>query len=239
MVDARQLGQQYAAQYGAPWEYFDPLIRQESGWQHFNKQGGILTSKMGALGIGQLMPKTAAGLGVNPRDLVQNLRGAAQYLGQQFQRYAGDPVRSVAAYNAGPGNIDKWNGTRIGLRQQGLSETEKYLDAIIPRWDQGIISPVPGGSGGWLPTPSDIGQGIWSGITGGLASTGQAIAGGLAHEMVEHNAWWWLTIGGIVLLASGAMSAATGRSPAGNASMIIDAVAPAPVRATTRAVGIR
>lgn len=60
----------------------------------------------GEIGVFQLMPDTAAALGVDPTDLNQNIHGGVMYLGQMLAQF-GDPVMAVAAYNAGPGAVSK------------------------------------------------------------------------------------------------------------------------------------
>ena len=85
-------------------------------------------SKAGAIGIMQLMPKTAEGLGVNPMDPMDNIRGGITYLKQMYNKYQ-DPRMAAAAYNAGPGNVDK------AMRRQGgldtlSGETRNYIAGL-------------------------------------------------------------------------------------------------------------
>ncbi|APX88718.1 transglycosylase [Brevirhabdus pacifica] len=94
---------QAARRHGIPEDLFLRLVQQESGWNPRAK------SSKGALGLAQLMPATARGLGVDPHDPVSNLEGGARYLKRQFKRF-GDWRHALAAYNAGPGAVAKYNG---------------------------------------------------------------------------------------------------------------------------------
>ncbi|MBE2200449.1 MAG: transglycosylase SLT domain-containing protein [Anaerolinea sp.] len=82
----------------------DALVEVESGYSP------TAVSPAGAVGLTQLMPGTAVGLGVTDRtDPIQNLDGGARYLAWLLQRYDGNVQRALAAYNAGPGTIDRCN----------------------------------------------------------------------------------------------------------------------------------
>ncbi|MGL4608829.1 MAG: lytic transglycosylase domain-containing protein [Trueperaceae bacterium] len=81
-------------------------------------------SPKGAIGLGQLMPGTAAGLGVDPHDPVQNLYGAAAYLRQQWDTFE-DWQFALAAYNAGPGAVQKYQGI------PPYEETQNYVIKVL------------------------------------------------------------------------------------------------------------
>jgi soluble lytic murein transglycosylase-like protein len=89
-----------AQRYGVPPELALAVAKQESGYNQ-SARGAA-----GEIGVFQLMPGTAAGLGVDALDLGQNIDGGVRYLAQMLSRY-GDPATALEAYNAGPGNVDK------------------------------------------------------------------------------------------------------------------------------------
>ena len=95
------------------------LVKQESG---FKPDAG---SHAGARGLTQLMPATAAGLGVtNVLDPVQNLNGGAKYLKQQLDAFGGDTAKALAAYNAGPGAVKRFGGI------PPYAETQNYVRIV-------------------------------------------------------------------------------------------------------------
>jgi soluble lytic murein transglycosylase-like protein len=95
------------------------LIKQESG---FNPNA---RSHAGAQGLTQLMPGTAAGLGVtNSLDPAQAIEGGAKYLAQQLEAFGGDVTRALAAYNAGPGAVQRFGGV------PPYAETQNYVRRV-------------------------------------------------------------------------------------------------------------
>jgi soluble lytic murein transglycosylase-like protein len=95
------------------------LIKQESGFNANARSGA------GAQGLTQLMPGTAAGLGVtNPLDPGQAIEGGAKYLKQQLDHFGGDVARALAAYNAGPGAVQRFGGV------PPYAETQNYVRAV-------------------------------------------------------------------------------------------------------------
>jgi soluble lytic murein transglycosylase-like protein len=93
-------------------------------WQesHFNHAA---VSPKGAVGVMQIMPQTALRLGVDRFDLRQNISGGAAYLRQMLDRYSGDVSLGLAAYNAGPGAVDRYGGV------PPFRETRAYVGAIL------------------------------------------------------------------------------------------------------------
>jgi len=101
------------------------LVSVESRWRPYAR------SRVGALGLGQLMPGTAAVLGVDPRDAHQNLDGSAQYLSFLITRYEFHSNRYVlafAAYNAGPKAVQRYGGI------PPFSETQHYVVRVMRMW---------------------------------------------------------------------------------------------------------
>jgi len=109
-----------ARKYGIPVDLFNRLVQQESGWNPRAK------SHAGAIGLAQLMPFTAKKLGVNPHDPKQNLEGGARYLKQQYNKFRSWRL-ALAAYNAGPNAVTKYNGI------PPYKETRNYVKKIMGR----------------------------------------------------------------------------------------------------------
>ena len=94
-------------------------------------------SHKGARGVMQLMPGTAAELGVDPRDPAANISGGAAYLARQIRTFGSVPL-ALAAYNAGPGAVLRWGGI------PPYAETRGYVAQVLARWHKTVTSPVKG-----------------------------------------------------------------------------------------------
>jgi soluble lytic murein transglycosylase-like protein len=112
-----QVARNAARKNGVPEDLFLRLVQQESNWKVKAK------SHKGAIGLAQLMPQTAADLRVDPHDPAQNLDGGARYLRMMYDRYNSWRL-ALAAYNAGPGAVDKHGGV------PPYNETKTYVRKI-------------------------------------------------------------------------------------------------------------
>lgn len=112
--------QQAAAKYNLSPDLIRSVIRAESNFQ------ADAVSPAGAKGLMQLMPETAKELGVtNPFDIQQNIDGGSRYLRQMLDRFGGDLKRALAAYNAGPGAVEQYNGN------VPYAETRQYVKRVL------------------------------------------------------------------------------------------------------------
>ncbi len=109
-----------AEQYGIPVELLKAVGMVESSFNTY------AVSSCGAQGIMQLMPSTARSLGVtNAFDPEQNIMGGAKYLRQMLNQFNGDVSLALAAYNAGPGAVTKYNGI------PPYAETQNYVSKVL------------------------------------------------------------------------------------------------------------
>lgn len=133
---AASLVQSTAVRYGVDPALALALAQQESGLD----QSAV--SSAGARGVMQLMPATAAELGVNASDLAGNIEGGIRYLAQMLRKF-GDTALALAAYNAGPGAVQKYGGV------PPYGETQNYVASILER--TGVYTPpAPAASSSWL-----------------------------------------------------------------------------------------
>ncbi|KQZ95896.1 lytic transglycosylase [Mesorhizobium sp. Root157] len=170
---------------------FLALVYQESRFNPCAK------SSAGALGLAQLMPGTARDLGVNPYDVVQNLRGGARYYRQQLNLFGGNVSLALAAYNSGPGNVQKYGGI------PPFRETQGYVANIASRWlpafgglDESSMPASYGGGTAAFETARDAtlnAMGLTSAITDGSGDVASwfaqlgALPAGAIQDSWDHN----------------------------------------------------
>ena len=118
-AELHQLVQAAAEKYNVDPKLISAVVEAESG----GNQEEI--SDAGAIGVMQLMPDTAASLGVNPYDEAQNVEGGTKYLRQMLDTFGGDVRKAVAAYNAGPQAVKDYGGV------PPYSETQAYVDRVL------------------------------------------------------------------------------------------------------------
>jgi soluble lytic murein transglycosylase-like protein len=125
---------QHAAHYGIREDLVRAVIQVESAFNPY------AVSNRGAMGLMQLMPATARELGVaNPFDPAQNIRGGVTYLRQLLDRYSNDERLALAAYNAGPGTVD-----RSGQAVPPIRETRDYVSRVSTIAGEGPAHATPG-----------------------------------------------------------------------------------------------
>ena len=120
-----ELIETFSEKYGIDGDFIKAIIKQESG---FNPNA---TSKKGAMGLMQLMPKTAQSLGViDAYDPSQNIEGGVKYLKGLLDRFDNNQELALAAYNAGPNAVKKYGGI------PPYKETQNYVKAIMATYNK-------------------------------------------------------------------------------------------------------
>ena len=123
-TEIENLIEKYAKKNNLDKDFVKAVIKQESGFKTNAK------SHCGAMGLMQLMPGTALGLGVdNAYDAEQNIMGGTKYLKNLLSQYNGDKNLALAAYNAGPGAVKKYGGI------PPYTETQNYVKNVIANYN--------------------------------------------------------------------------------------------------------
>lgn len=121
--EARRLVREAARKYAIDEAFLHSVVKAESGY----RQEAV--SPKGAIGLMQLMPATARMYGADPTDAAQNVDAGTRYLAELLLKYNGGVYRALAAYNAGPGAVDRHNGNIPPYR-----ETREYVRRVVENW---------------------------------------------------------------------------------------------------------
>lgn len=160
--DLRDMIVAEANSQGVPPEIALAVASQESGICHWSASGSVLRGKAGEYGVMQLMPATAAGLGVDPTDVNDNIHGGVKYLSQLYDRY-GDWTLAVQHYN-GSGPAAQAYATKVMAIARGygyglaITGKQNAVDAA-----NAPASPAGGPAGLGISTNTMIGVGIVAG----------------------------------------------------------------------------
>lgn len=162
--------QKWAAKYKVDPKLVHAIIRAESGG---NVRAG---SSAGAKGLMQLMDATGRGLGVrDPFNPNQNVMGGTKYISNLLKKYKGDTRKALAAYNAGPGNVDKYGGI------PPFAETQTYVKRVLGYWKEagGGGSPMAAAPAGRARVRSPLDTG---GAGSGFTEQQRAVLGGMFDD---------------------------------------------------------
>jgi soluble lytic murein transglycosylase-like protein len=111
-----------ARKYGLPPSFVRAVVAAESGYR------ADAVSPKGAIGLMQLMPSTARDLGADPKNREQNIDAGTRYLRDLLLKYDSHAYHALAAYNAGPGAVDKYHGV------PPYRETQNYILTVLRNW---------------------------------------------------------------------------------------------------------
>lgn len=142
MTTAELLIRQEASRLGVPPELALAVAQQETGLKHYSGSG-VIQGGSGEVGMFQILPTTAADLGINPYDLGQNVQGGVSYLRELYDQ-TGDWGEALVAYNGGIGN---W------MRGTSSAAAQDYSAQVLARAGWGDGSDDGGGGGSPYPTP--------------------------------------------------------------------------------------
>ncbi|MDQ8045214.1 MAG: lytic transglycosylase domain-containing protein [Solirubrobacteraceae bacterium] len=165
-----------AQKYGIDPSLLAGLVKQESG---FNPNA---TSAVGAKGLTQLMPATAKSLGVtDPTDPAQSLDGGAHYLKEQLDRFGGDVTKAVAAYNAGPGAVQRYGGV------PPYAETQNYVKNVLANRDAYAKTAAANGTLSTTATTGTAAAGSTAATVSALSNlTGVSSTGGVTTSSMTN-----------------------------------------------------
>lgn len=122
--DAKTMVRDAAVRYGIPPAFVESVAKTESG------MNPAAVSPKGAIGVMQLMPSTARALSADPSDPGQNIDAGTRLLRELLVKYNGDVAKALAAYNAGEGAVDRYQGV------PPYRETQSYVDKVIRSYVQ-------------------------------------------------------------------------------------------------------
>lgn len=182
-IDLRELITKEAIAQGIDPSIALGVAQTESGIAQWTPGGNVVTSPKGALGVFQLMPATAAGLGVDPTDLNGNIAGGISYLKQLYSKF-GNWSDALAAYNWGPGNVSSGSAVPTSVGQyvtNVLNAAGSFAAGLLGSGS----SPVPAPAGLDVTT-SDVTASVTS-LSPAVVAVGViAAAAGLAFILRRH-----------------------------------------------------
>lgn len=205
MPDYKKLARQAAGEVGVDPHVFTSLVRAES---RFNPGA---RSPVGAQGLTQLMPGTARGLatkyGIDPATPYGNLLGGAYYLKEQIERF-GDLRSAVAAYNAGPGAVEKYGGI------PPYKETQAYVRNVLGGYNTKRVQPMSTPPPTAQAQPQPRRSGLQNALIATLAQIGQD-GGYVDSNTLLHN-----VVGGIQMdrVSDGPRIVSGGSGPSSSSS---------------------
>ena len=125
-ADTPAMIDQVARKYNLPPDFLHSVVKAESDYR------ADAVSPKGAIGLMQLMPATARAYAADPANPIENLDTGARYLSELLLKYRGGVWHALAAYNAGPSAVDKYNGV------PPYRETREYILRIMRYWRGGL-----------------------------------------------------------------------------------------------------
>lgn len=172
-IDLQSLIYSQAIAQGIPPAIALAVAQKESGTSQWTSSGGLVTGTSGEVGVFQLMPTTAASLGVDPTDINQNIQGGVSFLAQLYQKYGNWPA-ALSAYNSGsPTGSPSYASSVLAIAASfGSSVASAVSSALSPESDSSGV------------TAADLTSDVQSPFSGALVVG--LILGGVAL------AWWAL-----------------------------------------------